>query len=529
MQTSFILPANFGGIETPESVERKRKIAELLAAHASQNLGQPIRSPWQGAAQLAGILMGELGGMQANRAEARGRKSAADEYASIIAPPDRNPMQEVSEADREADLMKFMGNPWASEGQTRIAGALLEPMLKKRTPSWKTFNDPGTGDVYRYNENDPESAATKFFSATPNPTDVLNRKKLEQEIGSYDENQRLAREKLQAEINALSAKEEPYNKLSEGEELFKGGKKIAENSKKKPHNVNMTNYINQRTGEIKMLDENDPNNVEVLNAMGANGEWRVYTPPLIDKGESEYDKEMGKILAGDYRKIAEDAGNAEIAIGNYDIMMSNLDAQGMYTGIGAPTALLMGQVLKALGYEMEGVADMETFRAVSYKSIKDEIGSLGSAVSDGDRRFVENANMQLTTTQAGNRMIIAIKRRMAERKIQMLELANKHKEKHGGRLTEDFWAERSKFVKANRLFTDEEMAQIRAVAKAGAEGKGVMPEGITFGQPKQQPQQEGDITFTKPLSPEEMRKLTPKQWNAYKLWVKQFLEQGGGQ
>ena len=66
MQTSFMLPSN--GKATPQSVERKRRMAQTLMEQGMQT--SPIASPWQGFARIAQALSGGLASRQADPCDA---------------------------------------------------------------------------------------------------------------------------------------------------------------------------------------------------------------------------------------------------------------------------------------------------------------------------------------------------------------------------------------------------------------------------------------------------------------------------
>lgn len=63
---SFILPAN--GKATPDSIARKRKMAEAMLASGMD--ASPIASPWQGAARMAQALVGGLASRRADQQDA---------------------------------------------------------------------------------------------------------------------------------------------------------------------------------------------------------------------------------------------------------------------------------------------------------------------------------------------------------------------------------------------------------------------------------------------------------------------------
>jgi hypothetical protein len=71
----------------------------------------------------------------------------------------------------QTELMTAMSDPWLAENPagSMVAQTLLQRELKKGEPAWQTFESGG--DMYRYNENDPNSAPSLFFDAPDAPAE----------------------------------------------------------------------------------------------------------------------------------------------------------------------------------------------------------------------------------------------------------------------------------------------------------------------------------------------------------------------
>lgn len=204
------------------------------------------------------------------------------------------------------------------------------------------------------------------------------------------------------------------------------------------------------------------------------GGTTVNMPPM----ENSYDKEMGGGLAKTMLQMQQDKGNAQSALGTYDQMDANLNQPGVYTGIGGPTVKALQQVGSALGItDPKIVANTEAFEAATNKAIKDEVGSLGAGVSEGDRRFVENANAGLTRTKLGNQMIISMKRKIAQRKIQVADFAQQYAMSNGGRLDAGFYSALGEWSAANPMFTPEEQQAIMTASMQGRSAGGAVQDG----------------------------------------------------
>lgn len=210
------------------------------------------------------------------------------------------------------------------------------------------------------------------------------------------------------------------------------------------------------------------------------GGTTINMPPM----ESSYDREMGGGLAKGMLKMQEDKGNAQSALSTYDQMEKNLDQPGVYTGLGGATVKSMQQLGAALGItDPNAVANTEAFEAAANKAIKDEVGSLGSGVSEGDRVFVQNANAGLTRTKLGNKLIIGVKRKIAQRKIQIADFAQQYAMDHGGRLDAGFYSSLGEWSASNPLFSPEERQAIltasvqgRSAGSASRDGAATSPD-----------------------------------------------------
>lgn len=159
---SFLLPANMGGPITPEAAARKRSMGEGML-YAGMDTS-PIASPWQGVSRVAQALVGGYGMRKADAAEEEGRKSASSVMAKLL----------QSGSPDNAAIMEAMQNPWLSDGQGRLAANLLDQNFKRSQPDWQTVTDKNSGDVYRWNGNDPNSKPELFFDAAPAPQDLMN-------------------------------------------------------------------------------------------------------------------------------------------------------------------------------------------------------------------------------------------------------------------------------------------------------------------------------------------------------------------
>jgi hypothetical protein len=150
---SFILPAN--GQATPEMVARKRRLAESLMSQGIDT--SPVEHPFQALARIGQAGIGGYTDYQAGEQEKEGRDSTKASMAKLL----------QSDNPSTADLLAFTDNPWLSDGQGRIAAALMEENIKSKRPK-----DPikaGPGDVIL----DPNNEYKVLYEGSPKGTDDI--------------------------------------------------------------------------------------------------------------------------------------------------------------------------------------------------------------------------------------------------------------------------------------------------------------------------------------------------------------------
>lgn len=153
MMPSFVLPAN--GAATPESIARKRKLAELMMREGTQT--GPIGHWSQGAARMVNALMGGIAMNRADKAESEGRKSATDALARALS---GDMGSAPSQQDPNGAMMEAINNPWQSPQGSAMAMDMWKRQNTPKEPDWQTFNQGN--DVYRWNAADPNSRPEIF-------------------------------------------------------------------------------------------------------------------------------------------------------------------------------------------------------------------------------------------------------------------------------------------------------------------------------------------------------------------------------
>ena len=168
--------------------------------------------------------------------------------------------------------------------------------------------------------------------------------------------------------------------------------------------------------------------------------------------ESEWEKGMGKFGVETFTNIQNEASSAQDLLAN-TVVLENLMADPSFSsGALAEQKMSYAKIIEALGGDAADVGTLEAFRAVTSKRILDSMGgSLGAGFSEGDRKFVEGMGAQLSTSKQGNKMIIDLNRKIANRKLEIASFADKYV-RENGRIDKSFMGALREWSKQNPLF-----------------------------------------------------------------------------
>lgn len=173
----------------------------------------------------------------------------------------------------------------------------------------------------------------------------------------------------------------------------------------------------------------------------------------ITTGDNQYAKELAGLNAKNDFDIQKQGANSVGAISTLNTMDRLLQNPNLYTGAGGETINRVKGLLKSAGVPVEGVADAELFRALANKTTLDAIGgSLGVAISNADRDFIQQMNANLNNTPEGNRQIIANAIKIEQRKQQFAQWAREYKALNRGQLDAGFQDFVAKKAEQNPLF-----------------------------------------------------------------------------
>jgi hypothetical protein len=204
------------------------------------------------------------------------------------------------------------------------------------------------------------------------------------------------------------------------------------------------------------------------------GSTRVNTN-VINKPESEYDKAVAKDYADVFTGLQKSGRNAPRTLGTLNAMEGYLNDPNFHSGFGGETALRVNQGLTALGIkDSKAASATEAFRALGNQTVIDAAGgSLGTAVSNGDRDFIAQTAPNLANTPEGNRELIGMRKKLAQREIDASKFAREYAAKNGGRLDAKFDDALAQWAEANPLFKGQAPRGAPSQGRAGQTGTGV--------------------------------------------------------
>lgn len=185
---------------------------------------------------------------------------------------------------------------------------------------------------------------------------------------------------------------------------------------------------NPNTKKMIQVNERDPEVVQKSIDAGFK--------PLSPELES-YLSKKGGYGADAIKEIAESSVKGRSEIVTLDFMGKLLDRfkSGMFTGM-VKDIQRFGAALN-LPIDYKNLAAKEAFQATA-KQLALQSRNLGPGMvlagqmSDKDVKFLEEMNVQLLTSEPGNRLIIDIRTALAKRKAEVIKLAKQYEQEHGG-------------------------------------------------------------------------------------------------
>ena len=170
--------------------------------------------------------------------------------------------------------------------------------------------------------------------------------------------------------------------------------------------------------------------------------------------EKAQDATVGKGY-GEYQlDLATKGRNAGSTLNTLALMEQAMKTPGFYSGVGGEGIKRANQFLGALGVKDPRAASAaEVFDALSNKVVLDGLGgSLGPGISNTDRDYISRTAPTLAQSEQGNRDLIGVARKLAQRQQDVARLAREYAGKNQGRLDAGFDQVLDEYATANPLF-----------------------------------------------------------------------------
>lgn len=175
----------------------------------------------------------------------------------------------------------------------------------------------------------------------------------------------------------------------------------------------------------------------------------------VNTGEKAYDKELNEAEAKRFIELQKGSAGAVKKIATLDAMDQLTQHPDFYSGTGADRFVLpLKQAIGALGGDPAAGASMEAFRALSSRALLDAAGgSLGAGVSNADTAVIAGTVPNLSNTPEGNRQLIGMQRKLAQREQEVFKLARVYAANNKGRIDAGFDEFLADWANKNPLFS----------------------------------------------------------------------------
>jgi flagellum-specific peptidoglycan hydrolase FlgJ len=183
---------------------------------------------------------------------------------------------------------------------------------------------------------------------------------------------------------------------------------------------------------------------------------RSQTNVNLPSGEKSYDTTVGKSYGDTFVEIQKSGRSAQSMKNSLRLMERLTHDPNFYSGFGAGFAGQANRALTALGIKDAKVnGPNEVFTSIANELTYGKLGgSLGTGTSNADVGFIQQMAPQLANTREGNRMLISITGKIADRQEAVAKKAREYAASHGGRIDAGFDDELAAWAEANPLFTE---------------------------------------------------------------------------
>lgn len=182
-------------------------------------------------------------------------------------------------------------------------------------------------------------------------------------------------------------------------------------------------------------------------------------------GETSYDKELGKQLAGEFVTSQQSLPKATRDLGSLQVLDQALADPNLYTGTGGETVQGLKRAASTLfGVDVKGVSSGEVVQSLSSEIAASNKDKLPGPLSDSDRQFLVDMAPNLSKTPEGNRAIIQLGMLSKRYEIDRAKAIRDYAGRNNGRLDAGVYAAVAELDGAYGVQFQQLMGQIRSMA-----------------------------------------------------------------
>jgi hypothetical protein len=156
--------------------------------------------------------------------------------------------------------------------------------------------------------------------------------------------------------------------------------------------------------------------------------------------EKEYQKKIGGAAADREIKIMDAGTNARTTLRTIQIQENLIQDPSFKSGVGQQLFNSASSLLEQLGIGESDISSATAFQAFANKSVLDSLGgSLGTGVSNADVEFINRTVENLSNTGESIELLLALRRKLAERDILTANEMYKWKQRTGKQMLDADW------------------------------------------------------------------------------------------
>lgn len=227
--------------------------------------------------------------------------------------------------------------------------------------------------------------------------------------------------------------------------------------------VGLAQLMGVNASQLAQLPEETRNKLrdEWLKNREAGAHRTIFNPEVVTG------KAVGEIAAEDYKAVVSTAREAQQRLTQL-AALERLHQQGVSTGRWDQLTMPLREVAAGLGVPVEDLPAQQVYQAVSNQMTLSSAAMLNGPISEKELGFLSKINPNLANTPEGNRLILQIQRRLAERAIALQREANKYLARH--KVLDAGWLEyKDQWIERQNAFEDleQEAAQLQRRAIVG--------------------------------------------------------------